>query len=269
MIFSSAPPESLRHSARPGTHSHNRRRIAQQEQEQARGLFPKLRLLLLLIGLVCLGFYGYTAADEFVYQVYENWAFDQQIAGNTAVSFANFVSAKAGITRELAPAVPPVERSGQSAPHAPQVKAGDVIGRISIARLDLSAVIREGVDGRTLQNAVGHVPSTAFPGARGNAAIAAHRDTLFRRLKDIRIGDEVSVESSAGVYTYVVAATRIVKPADVSVLRSDGGGLVAPPAGNLLTMITCYPFYYVGSAPKRFIVEAKLIRSEARLPKAA
>jgi sortase A len=85
---------------------------------------------------------------------------------------------------------------------------------------------------------------------------------LFRALKDIQKDDLISFQSAKGTYTYEVQATKIVKPTDVSVLRPDGGGLIQAPDENrkLLTMITCYPFYYVGSAPKRFIVEAKLVK---------
>ena len=124
------------------------------------------------------------------------------------------------------------------------------------------------MDAKTLSIAVGHVPSTALPGQTGNFAIAAHRDTLFRALKDIKRDDLVTFRSAAGSYTYQVLATEIVKPTEVSVLRPDGGGLIDPSASvaggqKLMTMITCYPFYYVGSAPKRFIVEGKLIASDS------
>ncbi|HEY7307024.1 MAG TPA: class D sortase, partial [Bryobacteraceae bacterium] len=137
-------------------------------------------------------------------------------------------------------------------------------GRIEIKRLSLSAMVRQGVDAKMLSVAVGHVPSTALPGELGNFAIAAHRDTLFRGLKGVRKGDLVTFESQNGTYTYKVLATKIVTPSDVSVLRADGGGLIplsgsAESPAHLLTMITCYPFNYVGSAPKRFIVQAKLV----------
>jgi len=121
-------------------------------------------------------------------------------------------------------------------------------------RLDLSAIVREGVDEKTLSRAVGHLPYTALPGETGNFAIAAHRDTLFRALKDIKKDDRVVFESQAGTYTYEVISTKIVRPSDLSVVRPQG-------SDKLLTMITCYPFYYVGSAPKRFIVQAKLVSS--------
>ena len=144
-----------------------------------------------------------------------------------------------------------------------------MLGRVAIPRLNLSAIVREGVDAKTLSIAVGHIPSTSLPGRPGNFAIAAHRDTLFRALKDIQKDDLVRFEAANGRYTYQVLATKIVRPSDVTVLQADGGGLIpAQLLGEteqpkLLTMITCYPFYYVGSAPKRFIVEAKLVQEDS------
>ena len=116
--------------------------------------------------------------------------------------------------------------------------------------MKLSALAREGVDVRTLRGSVGHVPGTALPGAEGNAAFAAHRDTFFSPLKWIRKGDEVLVTTPDGVHRYAVNRTRVVDPSDVSVLQ--------PSREHTLTLITCYPFDYVGSAPKRFIVQATL-----------
>jgi sortase A len=190
------------------------------------------RIALVIIGLSCLGYFGYTWAYQTIYQSYQNWAFEQKIAGRPTTSM-------------------------------PLPADGSVIGRVAIDRLNLSAVVRQGVDAETLKEAVGHVPSTALPGQTGNFAIAAHRDTLFRALKDIRMGDVITFQSATGEYQYEVVATKIVKPTDVSVLRPDGGDVSkvktdARPT-KLLTMITCYPFYFVGSAPERFIVQAKLV----------
>ena len=217
---------------KPGLHSYNINRLA-VTTEKPKSKLGRVRSLLLLIGLICVGYYAYTLADQQIYQSYANWVFDHRIAQ----------PAKTG------PAPIPAE--------------GSVIGRVSIGRLNLSAIVRQGVGEETLREAVGHVPSTALAGQNGNFAIAAHRDTLFRGLKDIQNGDIVTFQSDTGVYHYEVMATKIVRPTDVSVLRPDGGGLTQP--GKLLTMITCYPFYYVGSAPKRFIVEAKLVDS-GRIP---
>jgi sortase A len=128
-----------------------------------------------------------------------------------------------------------------------------VIGRIAIPRLGISAMVQEGVDDKTLALAVGHIPWTAMPGETGkNVGLAAHRDTLFRNLKDVARDDEITLTTLDNTYTYRVASFTVVKPEDVSVL--------APRAGeNTLTLVTCYPFYFVGHAPKRFIVRARQV----------
>jgi sortase A len=248
----------------PGRHSRNVRRTAARENAPAP--FRRLRLFLLLFGMACVGYYSYNLVDRFIVQRYENWAFDQEISGRTAVTFADYVRDNVPFGSLLNVAnVSPEPTPVTEKPAAPiPLSEGDLVGRVSIDRLRISAIIREGVTAKTLRTSVGHIPATALPGAKGNFAIAAHRDTLFRALKDIQKGDQVTVQSGSKSYTYEVLGTRIVKPSNVSVLRSDGGGLETTDAENqtaprLLTMITCYPFYYVGSAPKRFVVQARLI----------
>jgi sortase A len=127
--------------------------------------------------------------------------------------------------------------------------AGALVGRVDIPRVGVSAIVREGDDTATLQHAVGHIPDTALPGEAGNAGLAGHRDTFFRGLRNVRAGDRISVTTPAGVIEYVVRGTRIVDPDDVSVLN--------PTEPQTLTLVTCYPFYYIGSAPRRFIVHAE------------
>jgi sortase A len=257
---------------KPGVHSHNVTRRLQPKRRMPGWLF-KSRLILLVLGLCALGYYGYALGDEFVYQRYENWAFDQQIAGHSAVTFADYLRAQTpfgflvGPATKTAVSTETVAPAPQPAPQPMRPAEGDLLGRVEISRLNVSAMVREGVDATTLSTAVGHVPSTALPGQIGNFAIAAHRDTLFRGLKDVKKDDLVTFQSSNGTYTYQVLGTKIVRPSDVSVLRSDGGGVIqltgktpeATDPSRLLTMITCYPFYYVGAAPKRFIVEAELV----------
>jgi len=225
-------------------------------------------VVLVTLGLAGVGYYAYALGDQYVYQVYENWAFDQQIAGRHEVTFADFIRERTPFgfltTKNALPEATPAKR--EPSPAVPVLAEGALLGRVEISRLGLSAIVREGVGAHTLSTAVGHIPSTSFPGQEGNFAIAAHRDTLFRALKDIRTGDLVTFQSPAGSYTYRVAATSIVKPSDVSVLRADGGGLIREKLDQegpdkLLTMITCYPFYYVGAAPKRFIVEARMVEA--------
>ena len=128
---------------------------------------------------------------------------------------------------------------------------GELIGRVEIPRLKLSAAVAEGDDDVTLGKAVGHLPDTPFPWLRrGNTGVAAHRDGLFRRLKDIRLDDDVKFIAPRGEYLYRVRRTHIVDPDDVWVL--------APSLRPTLTLITCYPFSFIGNAPQRFVVQAEL-----------
>jgi sortase A len=140
--------------------------------------------------------------------------------------------------------------SSDTAPAKPAASARNLVGRIEVPRLRLSVIAREGIDGKTLRGAAGHIPGTALPGEPGNAGFAAHRDTFFRPLKSVREGDDVVVTTPRGVYRYAVTGTRIVEPADVSVLD--------PTTDAILTLVTCYPFEYIGNAPQRFIVRAAL-----------
>jgi sortase A len=135
--------------------------------------------------------------------------------------------------------------------------ATETLGRIEIPRLRLSVMTREGADAATLRRAVGHVPSTALPGEPGNAAFAGHRDTFFRKLRDVRKGDEIVFTAPGGTHRYVVNDLRVVPPSDVSVLEPTGH--------PVLTLVTCYPFNYIGSAPDRFIVRASLRHASSAL----
>ena len=128
---------------------------------------------------------------------------------------------------------------------------GSTVGRIEIPRIDVSTIVREGTDTRILKRSAGLIPYTALPGEHGNVGIAAHRDSFFRNLKNIREGDVIRMTTTWGDYEYVVESTKIVQPANVEVLD--------PTTTPALTLVTCYPFNYVGSAPKRFIVRARQI----------
>lgn len=256
---------------KPGLHSYNaRRRMNARARSRPRGFFGWARLFFLAAGLCGLAYYAYTLANQYLYQVYENWAFDQNIAGRRAtltdwLMEATRLGQLMGYRQPaLVKPLPAANATGQAqGPTAPPTLAeGALLGRVEIPRLKLSAIVKQGVSQTTLASAVGHVPSTQAAGAIGNFAIAAHRDTLFRALKDIRIGDEIQLQSAGGAFDYQVVSTRIVKPSDVSVLRPQGNE-------RLLTMITCYPFYYVGSAPKRFIVTARLVPRNAAAPQTA
>lgn len=131
---------------------------------------------------------------------------------------------------------------------------GSALARLSIPRLESSWFVFPGAGKKELRLGPGHVPGTALPGTRGNAVIAAHRDTHFRVLKDIQKGDELVVETRYGRFRYKVAGISIVKPTNTKPLR--------PTREPMINLITCYPFYYVGPAPMRFVVEARLATFE-------
>ncbi len=133
---------------------------------------------------------------------------------------------------------------------------GSVVGRLAIPRLGLSTIVVEGVGERDLDLAAGHIPGTSLPGSVGNIGIAGHRDTFFRPLRLIRNNDVVSMTTSSGEYQYRVVSSEIVKPDDVRVLY--------PTKTEMLTLVTCYPFFFVGPAPRRFIIRAQRLGPSAR-----
>jgi sortase A len=194
-----------------------------------------LERALLVIAIVCLGYYGYVSAESMLYQAYENRELDALLKRDVSA----------------APSTP-TDASTTSQADTNKTARGSTVGRIEIPRLGVSAIIKAGTDARTLQLAVGHIPGTALPGEKGNVGLAAHRDTFFRRLRDIQADDEIRVTTPHASYTYRVERTDVVEPQDVWVLD--------PTAHDSLTLVTCYPFTYIGSAPQRFIVRAQFLR---------
>lgn len=128
---------------------------------------------------------------------------------------------------------------------------GDVLGRLTIPRLNLSVMVFEGDDAAILKRGAGRIPATSLPHENGNLGIAAHRDTYFRPLRLIRPHDVIEFTSPEGVSRYAVTDIEIVPPSEV--------GVLAKAPGRDLTLVTCYPFYYLGTAPKRWIVHARQI----------
>ena len=177
---------------------------------------------LLFAGLALLGYCGWAFFEMHAYQWREERAFDQ-------------------IRRARSSHLPP--------PETPAVRHA-VLGKIDIPQVGISAIVAEGDDPPTLKRAVGHVPGTAMPGEPGNVVLAAHRDTFFRPLRQVHKGDTIELITWNGAYHYRVESIRVVGPNDVSVLE--------PANKSELTLVTCYPFYFVGPAPKRFIVRAGL-----------
>ncbi len=141
----------------------------------------------------------------------------------------------------------PVPALRQKSHRAP----GSLVGRLEIPRLQLSAIVLEGSDSRTLSGGVGRIPETADPGQNGNVVLSAHRDTFFRPLRQIRAGDNVTLQTPIGLYRYVVEWTAVVNPSDTASLKAT--------TDRSLTLVTCYPFRYVGAAPQRFIVRARQV----------
>ena len=181
----------------------------------------KLQIALLIFGLLALGYSAWFFMDAHMYQ--ERWL----------RKFETKTSSQ-----------PPAERR----PALQPVVDGTPFARLQIDRLNMNLMVIEGVTDDDLRKAVGHIPYTALPGNPGNVGLAGHRDTFFRPLRNIRVGDVISLTTSLGTHVYQVENTEIVKPQDSGVLR--------PTAQPTLTLVTCFPFYYVGSAPNRFIVQA-------------
>ena len=144
---------------------------------------------------------------------------------------------------------PPVASEEPVAPVS--LPVGEPIGTLEIARVGLSGVVVEGDDDSVLDRAIGHLPDTPLPWQAGNSALAAHRDALFRPLKGVRLGDVLRLKTPHGDFDYVVRDTVIVEPDDLWVLD--------PTSVSMLTLISCYPFNYIGNAPQRFIVRAERI----------
>jgi sortase A len=121
---------------------------------------------------------------------------------------------------------------------------------LKIPKLDLAVPVLDGVDAVTLNHAVGHIPGTARPGEGGNVGLAGHRDGFFHELNRLKAGDKVEVESNTGTDIYIVDDIKVVFPRDVYVLD--------PRPQPSVTLVTCYPFRFIGNAPQRYIVSASL-----------
>jgi sortase A len=169
----------------------------------------------LAFGILAMGYAGFVFADSHAYQALEMKKFKQ-----------------AGLLSE---------------PHI--LAEGDVIGEIQVPRLGLNAIVVQGDSAPNLRRAVGHLPKSALPGEWGNVALAGHRDTFFRTLRDIRLGDEIKFKTRERSFEYLVESIEVVAPTDIRVLKSS--------TGHDLTLLTCFPFHYVGPAPNRFVVRAR------------
>jgi len=141
------------------------------------------------------------------------------------------------------------EATAPSTVALPVPSDGASIGEIQISRLGLRAIVVQGESAPVLRHGVGHLSDTALPGEVGNVVLAGHRDTFFRSLSGVRAGDSITLKTRDGEFEYLVESTSVVAPSAIQVLEPRGG--------RTLTLITCYPFSYIGAAPNRFIVRAR------------
>jgi len=179
-----------------------------------------IQVALFAVGILMLGYCGFVLADTWIFQKQE------------AAALESFV--------------PQALVSSAAA-----VGPAGLIGRLQVERLGVSAMVMEGISGKTLRRAVGHIAGTALPGQTGNVGIAGHRDTFFRPLRNIQADDIITLTTLGGEFRYRVVSTKVVSPDNVAVLDSD--------SHEILTLVTCYPFYFIGSAPERFIVRAERV----------
>ena len=187
-------------------------------------LLRGVQRVLIWAGVAALAYAGGTTAYSEAFQRYQSRKFEQTVR-----------SQPKGVT---------TARTEES----PDLHEGDVVGRLEVPRIGLSVIVLQGIEESTLVVGAGHVPGTPLPSVEGNVVIAAHRDTFFRKLNVIVSGDRIRLLIGKRTYEYVVDSMQIVDPRITEPMESRGY--------SELTLITCYPFYFVGSAPKRFIVHA-------------
>jgi sortase A len=206
-------------------------------KEPLRQILKWSQRALLACGILLLGYCGFALVDAWMFQRRESRDLDRLLRDRLAPSQAAL--------QAVSPASPKA---------APAAAVDGLIGRIEIPRLLLSVVVVEGVDKTSLRRAIGHIPGTALPGEAGNVGLAGHRDTFFRPLKDLKIEDEIRISTLKGRFRYQVVSLRVVDPDNVGVLASSGE--------KVLTLVTCYPFSFIGPAPKRWIVRARQVSSQ-------
>ena len=203
-------------------------------KEPLRRLLRWTQRVLFAGGVLLLAYCAFVLVDARIYQQGER----RQLARLLAVR----QETKGGASPAPSPTAPA---------NPPPALTGGLIGRIEIPRLGVSAIVMEGIGAKTLRRAVGHIPGTALPGQPGNVGISGHRDTFFRPLRNIRQNDIITLTTLLGEFRYRVVSTKIVRPDNVAVLD--------PGNNEVLTLVTCYPFYFVGPAPTRFIVRAERV----------
>jgi sortase A len=207
-----------------------------------------LRRVLLCVGFTLLAFCGAAKLHEFIWSRAATRGFEDLKQAN-----ANIRTQQKPLVQPVAPTPNFVLWSRQRIRHYEESLSKRVptpLAIVRINRIGVEAPVLDSTDDLTLNRGVGHIAGTALFGENGNVGIAGHRDSFFRGLKDIKVGDHIEVEETDRIETYVVDNLEIVTPKNISVLRSTNK--------PTLTLVTCYPFYYIGEAPQRFIVHAAL-----------
>lgn len=204
------------------------------DKKSLRRILRWLQRVLFAGGVLLLAYCAYVLVDARIFQQGERRQLERLLMARQEAN---------GGVRQTVPSATPA--------NPPPALTGGLIGRMEIPRLGLSAIVMEGIGAKTLRRAVGHIPGTALPGQPGNVGISGHRDTFFRSLRNIRQNDIITLTTLLGEYRYRVVSTRVVRPDNVAVLD--------PSNSEVLTLVTCYPFYFVGPAPDRFIVRAERV----------
>jgi sortase A len=194
----------------------------QTGEKLTRRVFRAAYYVFLAAGIMALGYAGCAVLDRYWYQGVETRKFETIIA-----------------------------HAKPSVIDAAPIANGRVIGEIQVPRLGLKAIIVQGDSAKLLRLAVGHLPETALPGEAGNVALAGHRDGLFRPLRDVQPGDSIILRTPDREFQYQVEWTAVVPPTAARVIQ--------PTSQPTLTLVTCFPFHYVGAAPERFIVRARKV----------
>ena len=206
-----------------------------------------LEWVLVLLGLVCLVWYDVNTYQAIRYQRRQALALERAME---RAKLETPAPANPAVSNAATPENPTIERS---IPSSKSKGDHQLIGRLEIPRLQLSVMVVDGDDEATLKVAAGHLPDTPLPWEFGNSAVAGHRDSFFRPLSQVKMNDSLRLVTPHGEFHYVVSSMRVVKPDDLSVLAQTGR--------SALTLVTCFPFSYVGRAPKRFIVHADHVPS--------
>jgi len=208
-------------------------------RKRARGVVVFCERALLALGAACLVVYAAACTHASYHQSRDTRAFEEALV--------QVIHAETHDQSEWSEAR--VRHYGEA--QALEVAA---LGRLDVPEAGVSVMVLSGTDEVTLNRAVGHIEGTALPGEPGNVGIAGHRDGFFRGLRHVGVGDDLKLTTLEGVAFYQVAGIEIVDPTDVEVL--------APTDAPSITLVTCYPFYYVGDAPRRYIVTARQVRFE-------